>query len=85
MARAVTRFQMCSIHAVFIWAAARHFSPQFWGGMTFFRPVGARPLRRNGSIDEMEIGAMHTLGLSRREWVFNVLGLLVLLAVGVVS
>jgi hypothetical protein len=28
---------------------------------------------------------MNSLGLSRKEWIFNVLGLLVLLAVGVVS
>jgi len=27
---------------------------------------------------------MKTLGLTRKEWIFNVLGLLVLLAVGVV-
>jgi hypothetical protein len=32
----------------------------------------------------MESRVMKTLGLSRREWLFNVLGLLVLLAVGVV-
>jgi hypothetical protein len=33
----------------------------------------------------MEISFMSALGLSRKEWVFNVLGLLVLLALGVVS
>jgi hypothetical protein len=30
-------------------------------------------------------GIMNALGLSRKEWVFNVLGLLVLLALGVVG
>jgi hypothetical protein len=53
--------------------------------MTFFRPEDARTVRRNSSIGGMEISFMSTLGLSRKEWVFNVLGLLVLLAVGVVS
>jgi hypothetical protein len=32
----------------------------------------------------MEMRHMNTLGLTRREWIFNVLGLLVLLALGVV-
>jgi len=48
--------------------------------MTFFRPRVARALRRNGSIGGMEDHVMIT-----KEWMFNVLGLLVLLALGVVS
>ena len=32
----------------------------------------------------MEIADMNALGLSRKEWIFNLLGLLVLLALGVV-
>ena len=62
-----------------------HFSPQLKGAMTFFRPVDARPLARNGSIGFDGDRDMNTLGLSRREWVFNVLGLVVLLALGVVG
>jgi len=48
--------------------------------MTLFRPVVARALRRNSSIGGMEYQLMIT-----KEWMFNVLGLLVLLALGVVS
>jgi len=59
--------------------------PQFWGGMTFFRPVPpgcgtAKWLSRTG----MESRIMLMLKLTRREWIFNVLGLLMLLAVGIV-
>ncbi len=53
--------------------------------MTFFRPVDARRLRRNSSIGCDGDRIMNALGLSRKEWVFNVLGLLVLLALGVVG
>ncbi|MFL6605595.1 MAG: hypothetical protein ACJ8R9_30245 [Steroidobacteraceae bacterium] len=53
--------------------------------MTFFRPADARAPRRNSSIGLDGDRDMTTLGLSRKEWVFNVLGLLVLLALGVVS
>jgi len=45
--------------------------------MTFFRPVDAPGGARNSSIGEMET--------VMKEWMFNVLGLLVLLALGVVS
>jgi hypothetical protein len=62
-----------------------HFSPQLKGAVTFFRPADAPAPRRNGSIDFDGDRAMNALGLSRKEWVFNVLGLLVLLALGVVS
>jgi hypothetical protein len=71
----------CSIHVA---RTACHFSPQLLGGMTFFRPVDARGGARNSSIGEMET-VMNALGLNRKEWVFNVLGLLVLLALGVVG
>src|SRR3569833_2563375 len=54
MARPVTYLQMCSIHAAFICRGACHLSPQLWGGMTFFRPLDARAVRRNSSIDVME-------------------------------
>src|SRR3569833_1757966 len=60
--------------------SARHFSPQLKGGMTFFRPVAARPPPRNSSI-----GFDGDRIMNAREWVFNVLGLLVLLALGVVG
>jgi len=53
--------------------------------MTFFRPADARAPRRNSSIGFDGDQDMNALGLSRKEWVFNVLGLLVLLALGVVS
>jgi hypothetical protein len=66
-------------------AAACHFSPQLKGGMTFFRPVDARPRRRNSSISFDGDRVMNARGLSRKEWLFNVLGLLVLLALGVVG
>jgi hypothetical protein len=55
------------------------------GAVTFFRPVDALPPRRNSSIGCDGDQIMNALGLSRREWVFNVLGLLVLLALGVVG
>jgi hypothetical protein len=64
---------------------ACHFSPQLKGGVTFFRPADARAPRRNSSIGFDGDRDMTTLGLSRKEWVFNVLGLLVLLALGVVG
>ena len=63
-------------------APACHFSPQLKGAVTFFRPVDAWAPRRNSSIDFDGDRDMNALGLSRREWVFNVLGLLVLLALG---
>jgi len=66
-------------------APPRHFSPQLKGAMTFFRPVDARSRARNGSIGQDGDRVMNALGLSRREWVFNVLGLVVLLALGVVG
>jgi hypothetical protein len=53
--------------------------------MTFFRPVAARAVRRNSSIGFNGDQFMNVLALSRKEWVFNVLGLLMLLALGVVS
>jgi hypothetical protein len=53
--------------------------------MTFFRPGDARAVRRNSSIGFDGDQFMNALGLSRKEWIFNVLGLLVLLAIGVVS
>jgi hypothetical protein len=54
------------------------------GGLTFLRPGERLGVRRNVSIDGMEIRNMNSLGLTRKEWIFNVLGLLVLLALGVV-
>jgi hypothetical protein len=52
--------------------------------MPFLRPGGRFSVLRNVSIDGMEIADMNALGLTRREWIFNVLGLLVLLALCVV-
>jgi hypothetical protein len=55
MAHAVTRIQLRS--AGLVPGAACHFSPQFSGGLTFFRPVDAPAMRRNSSIEGMEITA----------------------------
>jgi len=52
--------------------------------MPLLRPGSTCSVRRNVSIDGMEIADMNALGLTRKEWIFNVLGLLVLLALGVV-
>jgi hypothetical protein len=52
--------------------------------MTFLRPAGYGALPPDVCIDGMEIRNMKALGLTRKEWIFNVLGLLMLLAVGVV-
>lgn len=52
--------------------------------MTFLRPGNARAARCNGSIESSLEIRMNALGLSRKEWVFNLLGLVVLLALGVI-